>query len=209
MSQTEIELRAFDFQLDIEARGKDKPEIVGHAAVFNKYTDIMWFQERVMPGAFSETIKNDDVKFLFNHNPDNILARRFNNTLELSEDDKGLFIRAYPADTTLGRDLLKLIERGDISQMSFAFRVSKDGDIWHEGKNGEPDKRDLLKLKVFDVSAVTHPAYKDTDISLRSYEEWRKKIEEIQDIVSPPMDTWRTGLLRKKLNLKKRRNIDE
>ena len=206
---TEIEKRAFDFQLDIEARGKDKPEIVGHAAVFNQYASIMWWEERVLPGAFSETIGKDDVRFLFNHNPDHILARTINGTLQMSEDEKGLFIRAYPADTTLGRDLLKLIERGDISQMSFAFQIPKGGDEWIEGSDGQPDKRDIKRVKLFDTSAVTYPAYPTTDISARSYQEWRKKIEEIQDIVSPPMDTWRTGLLRKRLNLNKRRYIDE
>lgn len=201
----EIEKRAFNFQLEIEARKKEKPEIVGHAAVFNEYAKIRWWEERVIPGAFSDSIVRDDVRFLFNHNPDHILARTLNGTLEMHEDEKGLFIRAFPADTTMGRDLMKLIERGDISQMSFAFAIPKGGDEWVEGKDGEPDKRDIKQVRLYDTSAVTYSAYPTTDISARSYQEWRKGIEEIQ-IVSPPV--WRASLLKKRLNILKRRYIN-
>lgn len=147
-----------------------KRTISGHAAVFDKDSEVLWnFVERVAPGAFTTTIKEDDVRALFNHDPNLILGRNTAGTLRLSEDETGLAVEIDPPDTQVARDLLVSLERGDVSQMSFGFVTRKDE--WTYSDNGGPDKRTLLDVQLFDVSPVTFPAYPDTDVSVRSLED--------------------------------------
>ncbi len=161
-----------------------KPKIVGYAAVFDKFSEDMWgFREKVAKGAFSETIKrNDDVRMLFNHDPNFVIARTTNGTLLLREDDKGLYFEGTPADTQWEKDLITKIKRGDILQNSFGFMI--DDEMWDKKEK----IRTLTKVTLFDVSPVTYPAYKDTEVHIR----WRfgettiplrlteKEIEEIK-----------------------------
>lgn len=151
---------------------KDGPRtITGHAAVFNKDSEPMWgFVERVAAGAFTQTIKEDDVRALFNHDPNIVLGRNTAKTLRLSEDKEGLLVEIDPPDTQAARDLLVSIERGDISQMSFGFITRKES--WQYSSDGKgPSIRTLEDVQLFDVSPVTFPAYPDTDVSVRSLAE--------------------------------------
>ncbi|MFH2077070.1 MAG: HK97 family phage prohead protease [Pseudomonadota bacterium] len=146
--------------------------IVGYAAVFDTLSeDLGWFREKIEKGAFAETLKNDDIRALKNHNDDYVLGRNRSKTLALSEDDHGLKIDIMPPDTQWARDLMVSIERGDIDQMSFGFQTLTDEWNMVEGK----DIRTLIKVRLFDVSPVTFPAYPDTEVGLRSLEEYRKK----------------------------------
>ena len=188
---SELEERSFDFQ--IEKRDDETGELIGHAAIFNKYTDILWWKERIIPGAFKESIKSDDIRALFNHDPNYVLGRNKAGTLKLEEDEKGLAVRIKPPDTQIANDVVKLIERGDVSQMSFAFQVLEDA--WVYGEEKDPDKRDLIKVKLWDVSPVVYPAYKGTDIAVRSYENWKK-------LHTQPETAWRRNLLRRYFNIK-------
>jgi HK97 family phage prohead protease len=149
----------------------------GHAAVFDYRTSIgnplSWgFYEQIAPGAFTKTIKEADVRFLIDHDPSLLLARTKSGTLRLSEDLVGLAADADLAPTTYGRDLAVLLERGDVSQMSFGFQVVKDD--WTKEQvetNGDPvdvEVRTIREAKLFDVSVVTFPAYEGTDATLRS-----------------------------------------
>ena len=106
-------------------------EAFGHAAVFNRAAWIgpkeYGFSERFAKGAFAKTIKDGaDVRYLFNHNSDAVLARTKSGTLDLSEDATGLKVRADLAPTSVGRDLAILLKRGDVSQMSIGFQVVKE-----------------------------------------------------------------------------------
>jgi|SRR6185369_713162 len=152
------------------------PRIVGHAAVFNQLSeDLGGFREKIAPGAFTETIKTADIRALWNHDPNYPLARTKSGTLKLEEDSTGLAIDASLADTTFTRDLLTWIDRGDVDQMSFGFRVMPDGQKWHLEDGGMV--RTLTNVELFDVSPVTFPAYPQTDVSVRSLaEEMRKKL---------------------------------
>jgi HK97 family phage prohead protease len=148
---------------DVDSPGSPG-QLVGHAAVFNVVTDLGRFREMVAPGAFKDSIKKDDVRALLNHNPDHILGRTAAKTLKLKEDDKGLAIEIKLPKTQTARDLVESILRGDISQMSFAFDTIEDS--W--GRDAEGNQvRTLRKVKLFDVSPVTSPAYPQTDIALR------------------------------------------
>ena len=165
-----IERRSYSVSLRSTRADDDSKatKIEGHAAVFNETTDLGWFQERIAPGAFDDTL-NADVRALFNHDPNILLGRTTNKTLRLGTDAKGLTFSADPPDTQQARDVLALIERGDVDQASFGFRVIEE--TW-EFTEGEPDLRTLDKVELFDVSPVTFPAYEGTDTGLakRSYD---------------------------------------
>jgi len=162
------------FPMTIEVRaesGSEGAELVGHAAVFNQIGDGGWFKEKIDPGAFKASIQDDDIRALFNHNPNFVLGRNIAETLTLKEDKQGLAIRIIPPNTQYAKDLIVSIDRGDVTQMSFGFITEEEK--WEE-KKGEIPIRTLVKVKLFDVSPVTYPFYDGTDIALRSHEQWLK-----------------------------------
>jgi HK97 family phage prohead protease len=201
MMEKNIERRTYGFEYEKEER-----KMVGHAAVFNEPADIGgWFMEQIEPGAFKESIKKDDVRALFNHDPNYVIGRNKAGTLKMKEDERGLAVEINPPDTQFARDLAVLMERGDITQMSFAFSVLEEE--WSYGKKkDDPDVRTIKKVRLFDVSPVTYPAYEGTDIAIRSRDAWRKGQEEPEkqgEQETPPVDeTWRNDKLRKRLILK-------
>lgn len=160
-------------------RNETENFIEGHAAVFDSWSEtlggIFPFKEMVKRGAFIDSLESDDIRALFNHDPNYVLGRNKAGTLELREDEKGLGVRIYPPDTQWARDLSVSIERGDITQMSFGFAVEEDEWRSEDGY----DVRELRRVKLYDVSPVTYPAYTATDVGVRgmeSYREYRSKI---------------------------------
>ena len=156
-NQSDMEKRFYDIKLEKRSKdGKANPVVVGHAAVFNTLNeDQGGFQERIDKNAFDDVLEND-VRAFFNHDPNHLLARTSSGTLKLSVDEKGLKYEFSVPDTTSGRDLLVSMERGDISQSSFAFTI--DDDSWDQ-ENGV-DIRTIKKVKrLYDVSPVSIPAY--------------------------------------------------
>lgn len=165
----DLERRAFVAEeLLIETRDEGGPVLRGHAAVFNSLSeDLGGYREQIMPGAFADAIAGDDVRALFNHDPNFVLGRNRSKTLKLSEDARGLAIQIDLPDTQTVRDLVVApIERGDVSQMSFGFSVRPGGQDWAKDDEGRVI-RTLKKLRLFDVSPVTFPAYPQTDIGVR------------------------------------------
>lgn len=159
--------------IEVRKRGDGGVVVRGHAAVFDSPTMIGpavgGFEEVVAPGAFAKTLADGaDVRFLFNHNPDLILARTKSGTLTLREDRVGLAVEAQLAPTSVGRDLAILLERGDVSQMSFGFRVVKDKwETVNRSDGAAVERRTVLEAQLLDVSGVTYPAYDETDLALR------------------------------------------
>ena len=159
----------------VEFRADDdtgKLEFRGHAAVFDEWTEIPSlfgdsFLERIQRGAFRKVLNDGaDVRFLINH--DGLpLARTAAGTMTLKEDTKGLRVDAELAPTTVGKDLGVLLKRGDISQMSFGFRVGKH-EVEHDEDNGVVRRTITEFSDLFDVSPVTFPAYEGTDAGLRA-----------------------------------------
>lgn len=165
------EVRTFHIEnLNIEKREAGSPKIIGYAAVFGVETDISGlFAERIAKGAFRRAIREkQDVRALFNHDSDYVLGRSKAGTLTMSEDDRGLKVEIDPPDTQLARDTLVLIERGDLDGMSFAFTVKKQEVL---NREGALPLRTILDVDLYDVSVVTFPAYKQTDVNVRSAEE--------------------------------------
>ena len=145
--------------------------VEGYAAVFNQETVIggQW-REQIAKGAFRDAIGRDDVVFLVNH--DGLpLARSRSGTLELSEDDHGLHIRALldPTDPDV-RAIVPKMKRGDLDKMSFAFVPTRQS--WDD--EDDMPRRTIEEAKLHDVSIVTTPAYSGTEIGLRSLERHRK-----------------------------------
>lgn len=166
-----------------------EPAIDGYASVFDSWSEELGgnqpFRERVIKGAFEETIQNDDIRALFNHDPNYVLGRNKAGTLTLEEDDKGLHVRITPPDTQWAKDLLVSIKRGDITQMSFGFTVILDR--WNYEDN--TDVRELLKVKLYDVSPVTFPAYTQTECGIRSaYDNHQKEVVKAKELAKQKLD---------------------
>lgn len=171
---SDMERRAFTADLlKIEQRAEGKRTLFGHAAVFGQLSeDLGGFREQIQAGAFADAIQTDDVRALFNHDPNFVLGRNRSKTLTLSEDARGLAIEIELPDTSTIRDLVVApIERGDVSQMSFGFSVRPGGQDWAKDDEGRV-VRTLKKLRLFDVSPVTFPAYPQTDVAARALREW-------------------------------------
>ena len=158
---------------DVRAKSDDdgsSARFFGHASVFNKRTWIgprkYGFYERVAEGAFEKTLPECDCRFLINHDPNLLLARNKSGTLKLSVDKVGLVTEAdLDRRQSYTNDLVISLERGDVTQMSFAFEVIKDS--W-ELDDEDNDVRTIEEVRLWDVSAVTYPAYEDTDAALRA-----------------------------------------
>lgn len=151
--------------------GDDGPRIRGYGAVFNAWSeDLGWFREMVEPGAFSKTLQEADIRSLWNHDVNHVLARNQSGTLRLFTDDVGLVYEAMPPDAQWARDLMESIKRGDVSGSSFGFDTVKDR--WTQDEE-ERLWRHLVEVKLYDVGPVTFPAYPQTS------SEVRKRIEEL------------------------------
>lgn len=147
--------------------------IVGYAALFNsRSADLGGFEEVIAPGAFKDAIAGSDIRSLFNHDPNLVLGRVKAGTLRVEEDDRGLKIENDLPDTQVGRDLLVSMNRGDVDQMSFAFRIAQGGDVWEE-RDGSVVRTITKVAEMFDVSPVTYPAYPDTSVAVRRLDEWK------------------------------------
>jgi len=150
---------------DIEARQAEDGtmRMAGYAAVFNEPSVPLPFIEKIAPGAFRKTLsETPDVRLLVNHEglP---MARTKNGTMRLTEDERGLYFEAELANTQEARDLYTLVERGDVDQMSFAFRVIRQK--WNDDRT----ERSLTEVSLADgdVSIVTYPAYPATSVEAR------------------------------------------
>ena len=162
---------------DIETREAEDGtmRMAGYAAVFNEASLPLPFIERIAPGAFRKTLaETPDVRLLANHEglP---MARTKNGTMRLYEDEKGLYFEAELANTQEARDLYTLVARGDVDQMSFAFRVIR------QKYNEDRSERLLTEVSLADgdVSIVTYPAYTATSVEAR--EALKKAMAEIKE----------------------------
>lgn len=173
-----IERRFVPFTELRAGEGELEGRLVGHAAVFNQWSTIaeplfggLW-EESVAPGAFKKTIREADIRALWNHDPNIVLGRNKAKTLELAEDETGLAVTITPPDNEWGRPVMDAVRRGDVSGMSIAFQVVKE--TWTKpDPKAEPGKlrqRTVKEARLFDVSPVTFPAFPQTDVGLRSEE---------------------------------------
>lgn len=173
MAKRQIERRFVPIsEFEFRAEADKPPELVGYASVFNQETEIGdWFgswREMVAPGAFRKTIKESDIRALWNHDPNIVLGRNKAKTLELHEDETGLHTVIRPPDNEWGRPVLDAVRRGDVTGMSIAFQVLKEQIERPAKESQELPKRTIKEARLFDVSPVTYPAFEQTSIDARS-----------------------------------------
>lgn len=176
------ETRIFQAREVRAATEDDGIRVSGFAAVYDSWSgDLGGFKERIARGAFGPALEGSDVRFLLNH--DGLpLARhrgRDTDTMVLEDRDEGLWFETVldPSDPDVQR-LTPKLQRGDLDQMSFAFSLPEDGsgEEWdyeqeQKGRSWEGRLRTITRFsELFDVSAVTYPAYVDTEVALRSLE---------------------------------------
>ena len=152
--------------------------ISGYAIVFDVESRVLasWdgdFVEIIERGAVDdELIAQNDVKALFNHCSNMLLARSVNGngTLKLAVDDHGLRFEFEAPNTTLGNDVLELVKRGDLQGCSFAFTADEENIKY--SREGDRRLRRVRKLSgLYDVSVVVDPAYTQTNVDARSFEQ--------------------------------------
>ena len=175
------ETRSMPEKIELRSHDDEENYIEGYALKFGTESEDL--------GGFIETIERDalkdtdfsDVRALFNHNADHIIARSSADTLKLEVDDIGLKFKARIPNTTYGRDLLENLRNGNVNQCSFGFRLAEKGDSFKFDEARKIYKRTLKNIKeILDVSVVTYPAYKDSNVApaLRSIE--KLKSEELR-----------------------------
>lgn len=166
------------------------PVLAGVAAPYYDGTEGTQYElwpgvaERYAPGCFDESIKQDDVRALFNHDPSNVLGRNRSGTLRLTSTSRGLEYEIDVDDTQIGRDVHKMAKRGDVDGSSCGWYAVKES--WT--RSGNHEIRTIEKAQLFDISPVTYPAYAastvqaraiegegDLSAPRRSHEEWKAR----------------------------------
>lgn len=169
---SEMEFRNAD---SIVAKDDEKMIIEGYALRFNTESNPLGINQKFVETIDPNSLENadlSDVRCLIDHNSSYVLGRTTAKTLNLKVDDEGLHFRCQLPNTTYAKDLYENVKLGNINQCSFGFSVDEDGDTF-EKRNDGLFKRTIKKIKSLqDVSVVTYPAYKDTDVApaLRSIE---------------------------------------
>lgn len=188
----EIERRTFAV-MELRAQDGEKPTMEGYAARFNVPADLGYFIEIIEPGFFDEVLDND-VRALWNHDVNYVLGRVSADTLELKQDEKGLYQVTYPPvveplAAQWAKDAMVSVKRGDVKEMSFAFIIKSrwrgdpvDGDEWirRDGKTYRFLKKGGCR-ELFDVSPVTYPAYGETSVSAST----RSRFEQFEKESNP------------------------
>jgi uncharacterized protein len=162
-AETVIEQRSVPTTVEVRSNADGTWQLEGLAAVFDSPSqDLGGFVEVLKRGSFKNVLRDTalDVRGLINHDPNLLLGRTTNGTMRLEETPRGLKYTIDVPDTSYGRDLRVLLERGDLTQSSFAFRVGKDDQAWTEN----PDTGGLVRTitnvtALLDCSVVTYPAY--------------------------------------------------
>lgn len=162
-----IKTREMYFRTDFHTRQEnDERFIEGYFIRFNEETEL-WdgVFEEVAPEAVDDSLKNNDIRCLFNHDTNIVLGRTGNGTLELRKDEKGLFgrVKINPNDKQ-ALDIYARIERGDINACSFGFNIISE-EI--QNRDDGTVKFILRKIDLHEVSPVTFPAYPTTSIEAR------------------------------------------
>lgn len=182
-----IERRWFPAEIRLIENNDEQPKFDGYSAVFNQLSpNLEGFREKIDPGTFAQSILEDDIRSLFNHDQNYVLGRNTNGTLTLTEDEHGLRAVNLLEDTYIDHYLIKKIKRGDITGMSFGFVVPEGGDKW-DMSDPENPIRTLTRVILWDVSPVTYPYYPTTSVGIKSekdvYAEFRNKCMQEQKLV--------------------------
>lgn len=183
MERDARQMRSIDAQFQTREDGENL-SIEGYFAVFNSNYDIGYgMSESIAPHAFDNTI-SDDVRALINHDTTLVLGRTSAHTLELKQDERGLWghIDINPNDTD-AMNLYARVKRGDVTQCSFGFDIiSEDTDF---KENGDVHWT-IREVKLYEVSCCTFPAYEETSISART--------RDLEEIKKRHLEAWKESM---------------
>lgn len=184
-------VRSIASKFETRESGEER-KIEGYFAVFNSNYDI-WddMSESIAPGAFTNTLA-DDIRALVNHDSTLVLGRTTAHTLELRQDEHGLWgsISINPKDAD-AVNLYERVKRGDVSQCSFGFDIVKqESEVRDDGHVHWT----IREVKLYEVSCVTFPAYEETNVSARS--------KERDDILKRKVEAWRENMKERLKNVK-------
>lgn len=166
--------------------------ISGKAISFDTQSNDIGFIEILHRGCISqELIDSSNIVFLYNHDYNQVIARanKGKGTLNIDLRDDGVYFDLDVPNTTMGNDLLENIRLGNITQCSFGFRYANEEGAYKDEKIDDVWYRNVYKIgELFDLSAVTYPAYDDTYVNARMQERSKmedklKETEEIQNEV--------------------------
>lgn len=185
------QVRSIASKFETRESGEER-KIEGYFAVFNNNYDI-WddMSESIAPGAFTNTLA-DDIRALVNHDSTLVLGRTTAHTLELRQDEHGLWgsISINPKDAD-AVNLYERVKRGDVSQCSFGFDIVKqESEVRDDGHVHWT----IREVKLYEVSCVTFPAYEETNVSARS--------KERDDILKRKVEAWRENMKERLKNVK-------
>lgn len=160
------ELRVLAAPQRLELRKTNQGQtLTGQAVVYGALSgDLGGFVERIAPGAFAASLREQDVLCLFSHDDSAVLGRQSAGTLTIRDTPSALEFSCVLPDTSVGRDVSVLCERGDLKGMSFGF-ICTDDD-WQQ--NGTQVVRTVKQAELFEVSVVAFPAYSQSTVSLRT-----------------------------------------
>lgn len=177
--------------MEIRESSSDEMVIEGYFALFNDETNLFGnVYEEIDRDAFNNTL-DKDIRALINHDTSKVLGRTKAKTLELKADEKGLYgkIKINPNDTE-AVNLYERVKRGDVDQCSFGFFI-KDEDV--ENRSDGTTKFVIKDIDLFEVSAVTFPAYENTGISARE--------KQVENLNKRKIELWKKEM-REKINVK-------
>ncbi len=182
MVMDKTEMRELTGNLELRETDDGKRTLTGYAVKWEKKSHVLGyfrkFREQFKKGAFAESLKKDDQRFLWSHDTSKVLGRTKNGTLRLEEDDVGLRFELDLPNTTLGNDTYESIKRGDVDGVSFGFKMES-----HEIEEPDDDLmlRTVTKAKLLEVSAVAFPAYPDSEVSARGYDPMKQYAKEEEE----------------------------
>lgn len=177
-----IERRIFAASMEFRAAGdgEDGPgTLIGHPVVYNSRSlDLGGWYEEIAPGAFTESLRNEEQVALWSHDMRDVLGATASKTLALKDSKESIESRIKLPDTSAGRDAAVLVKRGDVSKMSFGFWTQKARWAVLEEKDGRSIYlRTVLRGRLVEVSPVAFPAYPDTDVAMRSFRAYRSDMQ--------------------------------
>ncbi|MCH8851725.1 MAG: phage major capsid protein [Planctomycetes bacterium] len=168
--------RRFTIGLEVR-RHNGKPSLEGLCVPYESRSEDMGFRETIAKGAFSKHLRSDpDVKAFVEHDISQIIGRTRAGTLRLEESDDGVHVSIDPPDSQRGHDLVESVRRGDLTAMSFGFRVLDD--TW-ELRDGESHRR-VTEAELVETSVTSSPSYPETSIALRSLDRWQKETRKME-----------------------------
>lgn len=174
MKTAQLNKRDFRTKFNVTRQESNPSEMIieGYFALYEQETELFdGIYEIITKGAFSNTL-NNDVRALWNHNTQFVLGRKNSGTLEVREDDKGLYGTVKLPATQYAQDLYELIQRGDVDQCSFGFNILAE-DL-EELASGAYRWR-INDIDLHEISVVTFPAYENTSVQARA-----KQVEQLQ-----------------------------